>query len=182
VTCLAEGQHETGVWSATINVNGETKASVKNGTKTETVIVPGGTQEQSAGLVSLAIPFCEEYEGSKFKPIVFYKPQTEVPLVSKAPCFGNGNEPEAEPGYICVYRSEEQFGSSETEDQNAKFFGFQAAAGENTASGETQGGSGGRIGELAIFRTNEFNGAGTPLVIKKESELVAGGSWAVTAP
>ena len=147
---LAGGKSETGGWSATISVPA------------------GGPQTQAAGVVSYPIELAE-------RPIVVYRGEREAesPVF---PCEGNVNNPLAQPGYLCVYRSG-NFGSLETQDKNAKFFGFQDFNGNNYAKGSQEGGL---LGELVVFRTAEFN-AEHPTTLVKEAALTAAGSWAVTA-
>jgi hypothetical protein len=91
------------------------------------------------------------------------------------PCIGTPNEPVAEPGFLCVYRHG-NFGSMETQDKNAKFFGFEKPSGQFLIPGET-----GVLGALVVFRSNQFTEEGTtPAKLTAETYLDAGGSWAVT--
>jgi hypothetical protein len=147
---LVGGNSETGGWSALIDVPA------------------GGPQAQAMGVVSYPIPLAQ-------RPLVVYRNevQTESPT---PPCVGSVTEPIALPGYLCVYRTG-NFGSREAQDKNAKFFGFQDLAGNATTNGAEEGGL---LGELIVFRTNEFN-AEHPITISKEAALFAAGSWAVTA-
>lgn len=152
----------------------ESKRS-ESGTWSATISEPAGApQTQAEGSVSLPIPLSA---GEKLK--VVYRNEAQA-LEPKAPCLGSPNDPVAAPGYLCVYRAG-GFGSRESEDKNAKFFDFQDALGDSIASGTETEGAAGRIGILIVFRTNEFNAEGNPVVLAKEARLTASGSWSVTA-
>ena len=92
------------------------------------------------------------------------------------PCYGNLEEPHAAPGFLCVYRGQNE-GSLEKEDTNASFFQFEKPNGEFQIE---EGKDGGKLGMLVVFRTKEF--AETPIKeVKAASYLNAAGSWSVKA-
>jgi len=127
-------------------------------------VAAGGPQAQSDGVVSYPIPL-------NFTPKLVYRNETEA-LEPTPPCLGSPTEPVAEPGYLCVYRGG-NFGSKESEDKNAQFIGFQDFLGDTD--------EGGLIGQLIIFRTDEFVLEGTHNLLAHEAALTAAGSWSVTA-
>jgi len=92
------------------------------------------------------------------------------------PCLGNLEEPHAEPGFLCVYRGQNE-GSLEKEDTGAAFFGFEKPNGEYQIE---EGKDGGKLGMLAVFRSKEFK---EPPVteLKAASYMSAAGSWSVAA-
>ena len=147
----------------------------ESGTWSVTISEPAGApQTQAEGSISLPIPLSE---GERLK--VVYRNEAQA-LEPKAPCVGSPNEPVADPGYLCVYRAG-GFGSRESEDKNAKFFDFQDALGDSIASGTETKGAAGHTGILIVFRTDEFDAAGKPIVLAKEARLTASGSWSVMA-
>ena len=170
---LPAGGQEHGVWSASLNVSGEQEVAFKNGTAVEKVKVLGGAQQQTIGVVSFPVPL-KEGEAKNLALKYCNEVCGETP---EPPCLGSVEEPTAEEGFLCVYRGG-QFGSLEKQDKNAKFFGFESPGGFSEKVG--------LLGDLVIFRTNEFKEEQATTKekeeaehIKKESSLSAGGSWAV---
>jgi hypothetical protein len=96
------------------------------------------------------------------------------------PCGGSPSEPEAEPGFLCVYRGGVQ-GSLEAEDTNASFFNFVNPEGGFQSTPEAKEGA--RNGEIVLFRTSGadiFNEAAPVKEIAAPAYLSAFGGWAVT--
>jgi hypothetical protein len=99
--------------------------------------------------------------------------QAETPGVVVG-CQGIVNEPAAEPGNLCVYRGG-NFGSLEKTDKNASFAEFHTAAGGGI-------GAVGHLGQLVIFRSNEFNQEAPIEALSAASapvNLTAEGSWSM---
>ena len=143
------------MWSASIDVPAKTR------------------QDQVVALASYPIPL-----NKTEKPNAVYRdePESSAP---KAPCTGETNYPVAEAGFLCVLRGGEH-GTLESEDHNAKFFGFAQAQGSFQSTPTAKEGS--RDGELILFRTEEFEEE-APFIeeLVKPANLSAAGGWAITA-
>jgi len=171
---LGIGQQERGGWSATINVSA------------------GGPQSQASGVVSFPIPLSVKQGVSNIPPAktglhVRYMNEKEVEEPETHPgCTGNVQEPNAEPGWLCVYQgATAENGSLATEWKEAGFYAVQNLAGEGCLlAGANQplacrSDMNFQIGALVTFRTNTFNEP--PTAIPAAAALTAQGSWAVTA-
>jgi hypothetical protein len=125
------------------------------------------------------VSFPCEYPGEPHSLKLQYKPESENGLV-KAPCLGSTNEPDAEPGNLCVTRGSGN--PKEATDKSAAFVGFTTAFGEQKKAGETLSAATdlGRVGMLIQFRTTTFEEA-APKTVPAEARLNAKGSWAVRA-
>jgi hypothetical protein len=149
--CLGSGKSETGAWSATISA------------------AKGGPQSEVAGVVSYSPKLCE----AEVLTLVYVGAvAAETPGSANPECVGSVNEPVAGKGFLCVYRGQNA-GALEKQDKNAAFF--------KLASTTFEGGGTGEDGELVLFRTTEFSETTIITAMAKESYLVAGGGWAVTA-
>ena len=157
---LKAGQREQGTWSVFLDVP------------------VGGHQAGPVAHISYPI-----YLSKEEKPTAVFRneAQSKEPEV---PCVGTTNEPEAEAGFLCVYRGGNT-GWEEKEDENAKFALFFDAQGN--PQGE-EGKEGSKMGELAAFRTTApafAEGCKSPVStackVTASSYLSAGGSWSVKA-
>jgi hypothetical protein len=135
-------------------------------------VAAGQQQDQYNAVITMPIPLCEP-------TVSVYSHYTEAEIV-EGPCFGNADKPEVEKGFLCVYREPfGSFGSRESQDKNASFFGFQDADGFNFKSGGPPEFN--QNGTIAVFRTDEFKEESPKPVLAKEAYLVASGGWGVTA-
>jgi hypothetical protein len=154
---LASGKSETGTWSANLQV------------------AAGAPQAQADGAISFPITLPAKILAANVK----YLNEKQVGEPGSIPgCIGSGQEPIAEPGFLCVYQgATATVGSLESEWKEAKFFGLEDPVGNlnMNAAGKPSG----LIGELVVFRTNTFTEA--PSTIPAAASLTAAGSWAVTA-
>jgi hypothetical protein len=147
---LAAGKSETGGWSAAISVPA------------------GGPQMQADGVISYPVQLAE-----RPKAVYLSEKESEEPTkAAERGCPGNVNQPEAKPGFLCVFTGGSQ-GSKESQWKNAKFAAFEEPNGVESEEG-------GRTATLVVFRTGEFS-LGAPVKLLQEAMLTAAGSWAVTA-
>jgi hypothetical protein len=154
---LQKGQSEAGTWSATISDPA------------------GAHQTQTQGAVTYA---CRDKE----TPSVVYLNETQVREPGTITgCVGETDEPVAEEGFACFYQGMfATVGGLKTEWENTKFFALEDPNGVRNVEAEGVAGTGGgKIGEMVVFRTNEFNETTPIKSIAKESYLNAGGSYAV---
>jgi hypothetical protein len=115
---------------------------------------------------------------------VKYLTETEVETITAHPeCSGNGQEPEAAEGWMCIFQgATAQTGSLEKEWNNAGFKKVEDLGGNSAATTTNFS-----RGALVVYRTNEFKEAlgeckSTALcTIVKPATLTASGSFAVHA-
>jgi hypothetical protein len=158
------GEQETGRWATGINV------------------APKGLNEQADAAISYP---CALPNSTSEQVHVVYMTETKVEeggLAGK--CEGSSLEPEAEEGYLCVYRAANtEKGAQETEDTEVAFFALESAEGvvdANQVNVQSAITSKDKEGEFVVFRTTNFEAGTGP---KKELTKAAGGtfagSWAV---
>ncbi len=145
---LAKEKSETGTWAATL------------------AMPAGGPAAQTDAAISFPITTEEITPVGNAK----YLNEKEVAEPGTVPgCQGDAQEPNASPGFLCVFQGAiANVGSLATEWKEAGFFSLENAAGEKTSAGG--------VGELVVFRTKGF-----PAVPAGQVFLNAAGSWAVTA-
>jgi hypothetical protein len=147
---LNSGEAETGTWATSIYISA------------------GGPQAQVEAAISYPCRLKEV-------PKVEYLDEEKVQAPGLRPnCPGNTNNPEALPGFVCIFQGTlATAGSLKTEWVNAGFFQVEDPAGNGLEKG-------GLIGQQVVFRTTEYEEAPlTPKTIAKEAALNAAGSWAV---
>ena len=123
--------------------------------------------------ITFSCPLGEGKTPSKAK--THYIPEEKVAEPGSVPgCNGDGIEPVAEPGNLCVYQGfAGKPGSLKKEWKNAEFFQLTRLNGTITEAG--------KIGEMVIFRTVPFKEEiePEPEKVAVASTLNAGGAWAV---
>jgi hypothetical protein len=154
---LNSRESETGTWAASIYVSA------------------GGPQAQA----DAAISYPCRLKALEFPKVEYLNEEKVLTPGLRPNCPGNTNNPEALPGFLCIFQGTLTVeGSAATEWQNAGFFDVQDPAGNSDA------GSKGVVGEMVVFRTTEYEES--PLTppghtIANNANLNAAGSWAVTA-
>jgi hypothetical protein len=156
--CAPKGSSQNGLWSVHLSQ------------------VTGGPQVQADAPISYTIPLCHE-ESTGLNPQLRLRYVNEVNAETPGlveGCNGDLIEPVAEPGFLCVYRGG-NFGSKESEDKNAGFVTFHTAQGQGLEEV-------GLLGQLVLFRSNEFNEEAPIGALSSASapvNLTAEGSWSM---
>jgi hypothetical protein len=129
-------------------------------------------------VVSYSIPLCETAPKQPVvvKSVRLTELESETPItIAEKGCEGVGaNEPGAQPGHVCLFQASDP-GSLESQWKNAKFAQMedQSAIVDENSSFQ---------GVRAVFRTVGWNSSATGTIAAGGAYLVAGGSWAATAP
>jgi hypothetical protein len=134
-------------------------------------VSPGGSQQEVNAPITFQVPLNEKLNVAHTK----YLNEKQVGEPGSVPgCNGSTNEPEAEPGFLCVYTGEQALpGCLESEWKNAEFRSISDPNG-NRLEGTTNV----SYAVLVVFRTKEFTEV--PTILKAPANLCAGGSWSVT--
>jgi hypothetical protein len=137
-------------------------------------VTKGGQQEQASGVVSFPVPTCKKGQQMNW----VNESQSEA-AGSVPECPGSPDEPEAEPGNLCVFMGASA-GNEENKTQkwlNAEFHSFAQPNGTLVINGGVLSES--NVGALVVFRTKTFV-EGTPTTVAANASATAGGGWAVT--
>ena len=129
-------------------------------------------------MVSYPIPLCTtEFNGSTtVKSVRLTELESETPsVILEKGCEGASVQtPGAQPGHVCLFQASE-LGANEAVWKGAKFVEMTEPDG---VLSETSG----IVGVRAVFRSAGWIASGKGTIPAGGAYLVAGGSWAVTAP
>jgi hypothetical protein len=129
------------------------------------------------GVVSYQLPLCEKSPPPgpvEVKSVRLTEAESSEPIAGEFFCTGSQNEPGAMPGHVCLFQAGDP-GATEAQWKGAKFVKMEEPDG---VASETSG----KLGVRAVFQTTGFNEAAKGTIPAGGSYLVAGGTWAVTAP